>query len=189
MIRLVKYNYFEDLEKLSVLSLSAVSLAGGIVCKDSISEIRKECDGIVCNTEDALFSDFLPPLERENIAATAHCLSRIVERAAELSADPYATPAFMKQNEEAEVCIKLAEELKKDIFLLRRIKRPEESPNTCGYRTLLSEGRCAHRRMLAKVRSGALSKKYAEAIILTGKLRSELSRAFDELIEIMLCNI
>ena len=95
----------------------------------------------------------------------------------------------MRQNEEAAVCVRLSEELKNGIFLLRRIKRPEESPDLCGYRKLLSEGRCAHRRMLAKVRSGAVPRKYAEAIILTGRLRYELSQSFDELVEIMLNNI
>jgi hypothetical protein len=43
--------------------------------------------------------------------------------------------------------------------------------------------------MLSRVRSGALSKNRAEAIILTGRLRSELALAFDEIIEIMLNNI
>ena len=186
---MVKYNYFEDLEKLSSLALSAVSIASGAPSDEKLTDLRHECDRIVCKTEDALFSDFLPPLERENIAASAHCLSRIVDRASELVADPYATPAFMKQNEEAIICVRLAEELKKGIFLLRRIKRPEENPDLCGYRELLSKGRCAHRHMLSKVRSGNLSKKHAEAIILTGRLRSELSQAFDELIEIMLSNI
>ncbi|MBQ8850625.1 MAG: hypothetical protein IJ011_09865 [Clostridia bacterium] len=186
---MVKYNYFEDLEKLSELSLSAVCLACGTEEKANISDIRRECDRLVCKTEDALFSDFLPPLERDNIAATAHCLSRIIDTVSELTSDPSATATFMKTNEEAAVCIKLSEELRNGIFLLRRIRKPDENPDLQGYRQLLSEGRNAHKRMLAKVRSGALSKKHAEAIILTGRLRSELSTAFDELIEIMLNNI
>ena len=189
---MVKYNYFEDLEKLSVLSLSAVSLACGSAERSDVSdfsELRKECDRLICKTEDALFLDFLPPLERDGIAAIAHCLSRIVDRAADLLSDPYATAAFMQRNEEAEICVRLAEELKKGIFVLRRIKKPSECPDLRGYRALLSEARCAHKRMLCAVRSGTVSKCHAEAIILTARLRTELSEAFDELVEIMLNNI
>ena len=53
---LVKYNYFEDLEKLSSLSLSAVTLS----CTGDVREfahIRTECDALVCKIEDNLFAD------------------------------------------------------------------------------------------------------------------------------------
>ena len=188
MIILVKYNYFEDLEKLSSLSLSAIELCCGDNV-DQVLRIRPECDALVCRIEDNLFADFLPPLERDNIAAAAHCLSRIVDRAYELRSEPSADAAFMKSNDEAVVCVKLAQELSRAVHLLRRIKRPEEMPDLQGYRVLLDEGRDAHRKMLRRVRSGAVSKSRAEAIILTGRLRGELSIAFDEIVEIMLNNI
>lgn len=186
---MVKYNYFENLEKLSVLSLSAVSLACGGQCREDISDIRRRCDRLVCETEDSLFSDFLPPLERDNIAASAHCLSRIVDKASELFSDTSCSPSFTKANEEGKVCIKLAEELQRSISMLRQIRKPDESPNTQGFRELLQEGRLAHKKMLQKLHSGAIPRSSAEAIILTGRLRSELSLAFDELVEIMLNNI
>jgi hypothetical protein len=190
VIILVKCNYFENLEKLSSLSLSAVTIA----CEEGngrqdIKDIRKECDRLVCDTEDALFSDFLPPLERESIAAIAHCLSRVTDRSAELISEPSATPYFMKANSEAAVCVRLACELHRGILMLKRIKKPSECPDLCGYRELLSEGRRAHRQMLCAVRSGTVPRRHAEAIILTGRLRSELSTAFDGLVEIMLNNI
>lgn len=188
VIFLVKYNYFEDLEKLSSLSLSAVvHSCGG--SSQPLPRLRPECDALVCRIEDNLFADFLPPLERDNIAAAAHCLSRIVDKAYELRSEPYADCAFMKTNDEAAVCIKLARELSDAVGLLRRIRRPEEMPDLQGYRVLLDEGRDAHKRMLTRVRSGQVSKSRAEAIILTGRLRGELSLAFDEIIEIMLNNI
>ena len=187
---MVKYNYFDDLEGLAETALSAVSLAcRGESPNEVISELRRKCDGIVCRTEDALFSDFLPPLERDGIAAIAHGLSRIVDRASELLSDPSASPQFMKRNEEAAICVRLASELRDGIYLLRRIKKPSDTPDLCGYRELLSDGRQAHRRMVCAVRSGSLSRSYAEAIILTARLRTELSAVFDELIEIMLNNI
>ena len=186
---MVKYNYFENLEKLSSISASAVERA----CKGEVgadlSELRKSCDRLVCETEDALFSDFLPPLERDNIAATAHTLSRIVDRASELLSDSAVCPSFMKNNDEAKICIRLSQVLCGEISLLKKIKRPNETPDLQGYRILLREGRCAHKQMLQKLRSGSLPKSCGEAIILTGRLRSELSGAFDELVEIMLNNI
>ena len=191
MIFLVKekYNYFNDLEAMSSLSLQATSLACGRQRNLNISELRQDCDRLVCRTEDALFCDFLPPLERDGIAAIAHCLSRVIDRSSELLSDPYATATFMQSNQEADICIKLAEELKDGIFMLRRIRKPSEYPNICGHRDLLCIGRRSHRRMLDAVRTGEVSKCHREAIILTARLRTELSEAFDKLIEVMLNNI
>lgn len=186
---MVKYNYFENLEKLSSLSLSAVSLACGTDKSGSIVEIRKDCDRLVCATEDALFSDFLPPLERNNIAGAAHCLSRVVDRASDLLSDAGATPSFMCSNEEAAICVGLAKELDVSVALLRQIRRPDEMPDTEGFRKMLCDARHAHKNMLSKIRTGTLSRSSAEAVILTGRLRSELSHAFDEIVEIMLNNI
>ena len=185
----MKLDYFKNLEELSSLSALAVRAA----CEkrdESTVNIRKECDRLLCTTEDALFSDFMPPLERDDIAALAHCLCRVTDLACELSAEPSATISFMSKNQEAVVCVKLADELKKAIFRLRCIKRPSSGiPDLCLYRNLICEGRHAHSVMLTSVRKGRIPKTHAEAIILTGRLRSELSYAFDELIEITLNNI
>lgn len=186
---MVKYNYFEDLEQLSALSLSAVSLACGAESNEKLPDIRRECDRLVCKTEDALFSDFLPPLERDNIAAAAHCLSRIVDKASDIISDSNTLPSFMRSSEEAAVCVRLAEELKSVISMLKHIRKPDRMPDLCGYRQLLCDGRAAHRQMLSKIRSGNIPKKHAETVILTGRLRAELSGAFDEIVEIMLNNI
>ncbi len=186
---MVKYNYFEELEKLSVLSLTAVSIACGDKSDESLSDIRIECDRLVCKTEDALFSDFLPPLERDNIAAAAHCLSRVVDKAGDIISDTKATKALMKSNDEGLICIRLAEELKSVVFMLKSIKKPSEMPDLQGFRRLLCDGRAAHKQMLLKVRTGSLPRSAAETVILTGKLRTELSSAFDEIVEIMLNNI
>ncbi len=186
---MVKYNYFEELEKISILTSSAVSLACLIDTEGSISDIRKNCDALVCKTEDNLFSDFLPPLERDNIAAMAHSLSRVIDTAYELLSVSSSMQGFMKSNDEGKICVQLAKELSENIALLRSIKRPDELPDIKGYRALLSEGRSAHKKMLSRIRSGSFPKSAAETVILTGKLRAELSRAFDELIEIMLNNI
>ena len=186
---MVKYNYFEKLEQISALAEEAVKLACGGGEAESISKVRKSCDRLICELEDALFSDFLPPLDRDNIAGCAHSLSRVVDQASEL----YCNGAFLsmnsKQNEEGRICIRLAEELNSAISMLRRIRKPDELPNVQGYRRLLCEGRSAHTNMLTRLHTGILPRSCAQAIIQTGKLRTELSRCFDELIEIMLNNI
>jgi hypothetical protein len=183
-----KYRYFETLEAISLLAEQAVVLA----CTDTpptdrkrLSLLRPECDRLVCELEDSLFSDFLPPLERDSIAASAHCLSRIIDEALELSAHPLPPTA----NEEGAVCVRLAAKLSETVQILRRINKPDELPEIQGFRKLLSEGRKANRRMLDHLRSSALPRNAASAIIQTGRLRAELSRAFDETVEVMLCNI
>jgi len=75
------------------------------------------------------------------------------------------------------------------VALLPRIRRPDETPDVQGFRKLLNDGRSAHNAMLSKLHSGILPRSAAQGIILTGRLRGELSRAFDELVEIMLNNI
>lgn len=189
---MVKYNYFENLEQLSSLVESAVKLACGTAAPTecgTIAQLRKSCDRLICELEDALFSDFLPPLERDNIAACAHSLSRVVDRASELLCNAAFLTLSGKQNEEGRICVRLAEELKASISLLRRIRKPDEVPNVQGYRKLVSEGRCAHTNMLTRLHTGILPRSSAQTIILTGKLRAELARCFDELVEIMLNNI
>lgn len=188
---MMKYHYFETLEQLSDCVVQAVSSA----CSPSFekketcaSELRRTCDRFICELEDALFSDFLPPLERDNIAACAHSLSRVVDQALELMGN---MPQYSdeKYNEEGMICVRLAETLKASIAMLRRIRKPNEIPDIQGYRNRLTEGRRAHHAMLQKIHAGMLPRSFAQSIILTGRLRAELSHSFDELVEIMLKNI
>ena len=188
---MAKYPYFEALETLSALASQAVKIAGTDAFKkekETLSAIRLSRDKTVCELEDALFCDFLPPLERDSIAATAHSLSRVIDCASDLALSKIHTSLSLP-NEEARICILLAEQLEQDIGLLRTIRKPSELPSLREFRGLLAEARAAHATMLGRVASGAFPRHAAETIILCGKLRSELSRAFDELVEIMLNNI
>lgn len=183
-----KYRYFETLESLADRSEEAVVLScseRSVADQRRLSALRPECDRLLCGLEDALFSDFLPPLERDSIAACAHCLSRIIDEATELSAHPLSPSS----NEEGKVCVRLSKLLNQSVHMLRRIKNPRELPDAHAFRSLLCEGRDAHRRMLDRLRTSSLSHSAAGAIIQTGRLRAELSRAFDETVEVMLNNI
>lgn len=186
---MVKYRYFETLESLSSLAEQAVRLSCGTAhakARSEASTLRKSCDRLICELEDALFSDFLPPLERDSIAACAHCLSRVTDASLELLNQG---ALDLRQNEEGAVCVALSEELTRSIGLLRSIKKPEEAPDLQGFRELLGQGRGAHQAMLSRLRTGGLPRSAAELVIATGRLRGELSRCFDEVIEIMLNNI
>lgn len=189
---MVKYHYFEKLKALAELAFQSILLSCGSTEKEekpTFSSLRKSCDRLLCELEDALFADFLPPLERDSIAACAHCLSRVMDQAAELSEHNLLLPSSLRVSEEGRVCIRLAELLKQSIAMLPNIRKPDELPDSQGFRKLLNEGRTAHTSALKRLQSGALSRSCAQTIILTGRLRAELSRTFDELIEIMLHNI
>ncbi|MBE6549722.1 MAG: hypothetical protein E7670_04760 [Ruminococcaceae bacterium] len=191
---MAKFRYFESLEELSNSALQAVQLS----CKskgctkkekEELSSIRLSADKCVCELEDALFADFLPPLERDSIAACAHCLSRVIDRAADLASSIVYIPTNSHYDEEPKICIRLCETLHADIALLKKIRKPSEMPSHRAFRALLAKGRNAHTKALAKISSGVLPRSTANSIILCAKLRSELARSYDELLEIMLNNI
>ena len=191
---MAKFRYFESLEELSNTALQAVKLScksKGCTKKEKqeLSAIRLSADKCVCELEDALFADFLPPLERDSIAACAHCLSRVFDRAADLASSIVSMPSSSRADEEQKICIRLCEVLHDDIALLKKIRKPSEMPSHRAFRALLAKGRSAHADALAKIGAGALPRSYANSIILCAKLRSELARSYDELLEIMLNNI
>ena len=191
---MAKFQYFEALEELSASAVRAVRLSCKSKCstekdKKELSDIRIAADKCVCELEDALFSDFLPPLERDGIAACAHCLSRVIDRASDLAASVKNSPCNQKGDDEQKICIRLCELLHEDIALLKKIRKPSEMPSHRAFRALLSKGRAAHADSIAGISAGALPKSRANSIILCAKLRAELARSYDELVEIMLNNI
>ena len=192
---MAKFRYFEALEELSTSAVRAVRIcckSKGCVEKDKeeLSAIRISADKCVCELEDALFADFLPPLERDGIAACAHCLSRVIDRASDLAASAVRFPPYAnKGDEEQKICIKLAEQLHEDIELLKKIRKPSEMPSHRAFRALLAKGRAAHSDTMSKISTGSLPRGFANSVILCAKLRTELARSYDELVEIMLNNI
>ncbi len=192
---MIRTDYFRILEELAALVLSAVSAAckeGASLPQKSFCEIRCETDRKVCTLENALFVDFIPPLERDNIAAYAHCLSRVVDKAADYHCEACNMRHFCSaqiKNEEALICTELAERLCHATALLRHLRRPDKTPEISEYRELLRKGREAHDGCLARLGAGSLPKQYGHLIISSGRLRLELSRCFDELVEVMLNNI
>lgn len=188
-----KLNYFDSLERLAIFCSRAVFISCSsqkVASANELAHLRIAADKCVCELERALFSDFMPPLERRSIAECAHALARVLEKCNEIS-NHRGCKNFLaeKKNKEAELCIRLAQLIEENIFRLRKIKKPDELPDLIGFRKLLCEARTAHACMQKKLCSGAYSKSSQQLHSLTAELRCELSRCFDSIVEIMLNNI
>ncbi len=188
-----KLNYFDSLEELSVICTRSVFLACTAQKPSTQSELtllRTNADKSICELEKALFSDFMPPLERSSIAECAHSLVRVMEKCIEIS-NYRSGKNFLgeKKNKEAELCIRLSSLIEENVFRLRRIKKPKEFPDLVGFRRVLCEARTAHAHSGKKLWSGMYPKSSGQYIALLGALRTELSDCFDRIIEIMLNNI
>lgn len=187
---MAKYRYFDVLEALAADMSRAVSLACGGRCKnrcDELNQLRRTCDKKICELEDALFADFLPPLERDNIAACAHGMSRVIDRAVALSATHGGQSSLSFRPDEGElICRQLAGLLCENVALLRNIRKPSEMPTLRSFRELLGKGRACHAE---RVRRSGTGSPQSASVLMCGRLLQELSDCFDELVEIMLNNI
>ncbi|MBE6594029.1 MAG: hypothetical protein E7642_08610 [Ruminococcaceae bacterium] len=190
---MAKLNYFDSLEHLALLSTRAVFIACGtqkLSAQGEIASIRHSADRILCELESFLFSDFMPPLERASICSGAHGILRIIERCNDIVSYRSNKNFFAeKRNREAELCIRLSELVEENTMRLRHIKRPEELPDLVGFRKLVNDARTAHSNMQKKLNSGIYPRSAQHSLCLLGKLRCELARTFDELVEVMLKNI
>ena len=188
-----KTNYFDSLERLSVLSSRAVFLScspprSSVPCE--ILGIRRSSDLILCELESALFSDFMPPLDRAGISAVAHGLCRIIERCGEIASYRCGKNAFTeRKSKEAELCIRLSQLIEENISRLRYIKRPDELPDLVGFRKLVCDAQSAHNTLQRKLSSGVYPRSAIPSLCLLCALRRELSHTFDRLVEIMLENV
>ena len=191
-----KNDYFEMLETLMEDALKAVRIvcsSGEINDKERekrMFELKSRCETSVCEIESRLFSDFIPPLQRDNIALLAHRLSRVVDRAYDLMKN--GTPqgrGSIGKTESCEVCIRLAEKLSESTKLLKSLRSPSCKVDSADFRKTLCEGREASSRELEKVSRGVLPRSHAEWIYGAERLRYELSSCFDSLVEVMLNNI
>ncbi len=203
-------NYFDILEELSKNACEAVSIACGYplgACgqndrkcekkadcnkkgdKERLCSLRCECDRIICSIEDNLFSDFIPPLQRDNIASLAHGFWRIISRASEHYNTATVRQSAGVQNEEERLCVVLTEKLSQNTAMLRQIRNPEKTPSLTEFRATLRQAGEAHNAYLSKIGSGAVPRSCAMRAFSAARLRFEISRCFDGLIEVMLGNI
>ena len=192
-------NYFDILEELSKNACEAVSIACGYptACdtkkgkgdKELLCELRGRCDKMICSLEGNLFSDFIPPLERDNIASLAHGFWRIINRAAEHCNTASQRQAGGVQNDEERLCVVLCEKLSENTAMLRQIRRPEKTPSLTEFRATLREAGEAHGAYLSRISAGVVPRSCAMRAFSAARLRFEISRCFDVLVEVMLGNI
>lgn len=188
-----KYNYFDSLERLAILSSRAVFLSCSPIRTSAQSElvsIRHSAERILCELERALFSDFMPPLDRSGLSRAAHGLCRIIERSSELiSYHSSKNSISERKSKEAELCIRLSQLIENTVSRLRHVKRPDELPDIVGFRKLLCEAQSAHGLLLRKLASGNYPRSALSYLCLLCALRRELSLSFDTLVEVMLENV
>ncbi len=192
---MVRLDYFGTLEDISQM----VSAATRLACKEcrvtkeeALSEIRENVDKKICLVERTLVADFIPPLQRKDIAVYAHSLSRVMERATDCYHEGKNALLFCPsniKNEEACICVELCEQLARETKLLRALRRSGEMPDAEAFRNLLAQGREAHKKALSRINSGALPKSYVRFIITLGALRHELGECYDKLVEVMIDNV
>ena len=198
-------NYFDILEELSKNACEAVSIAcayplsarddkrreckGKKQDKEILCELRGRCDKMICSLEGNLFSDFIPPLERDNIASLAHGFFRIINRAAEHCSTVQERQGNAVQNDEERLCVVLCEKLSENTAMLRQIRSPEKTPSLTEFRATLREAGEAHGAYLSRISAGVVPRAYAMRAFSAARLRFEISRCFDVLVEVMLGNI
>lgn len=181
-----KINYFELLEEISLLCTRAVFLSTSntrsllqkalLECKN----LQNECTQKICILEDYLFTDFLPPLERRSIAEAAHEMAKIIECSHQIIFQKLQRAGYDKRAKEQESYVKLAKILEESVSLLKKIKKPNQTPKTKEFREILLSIRKSAR---------SAQRKQSPSPLYMLMLREELSNCFDKIIEIMLCNI
>ena len=187
---MAKYDYFEALDSLALYASEVVKIAcsENTSSKKHLEDIRANSSQKLLSLENSLFSDFLPPLERDSIAAYAHTLKALTDTACE-HFTLCRTCLMKKKSEEEKLCISLVSEIKDATAILRNLKKPGETPDIQKFRDILHKAIQAHISELSKISSGAVPKSLTPVILSSGRLRAALSHCFDSLIEIMLYNI
>lgn len=192
---MARTNYFLILEGLSKKVSEALELAcfGARDRKEekrkALLKLRSDCDKLVCELEDKLFCDFIPPLERDNIAALAHSFLRIVSRAVEHECAVSCRADGSAVSEEERLCIELAKKLSDNTAMLRHIRDPRSMPSLTEFRAALRRASDAHNAYILKINNGTVSRSTALVAFSAARIRLEIARCFDELIEVMLGNI
>lgn len=181
-----KMNYFEVLEELCINSQRVVflSLEGS---RPRLASSLKECEKIqqdatdtLCSLELSLFAEFLPPLERNTIAELAHSLVKIIEKSIYIMCQKIQRPSNDKKQKYATDIKALSAIIEESVFVLKKIRKPNQTPDVAKFRSTLFELRKSTRQA---------HKKQSLYATLTYELCEEMSNCFDKIIEIMLCNV
>ena len=182
-------DYFSSLEALSKKVSEAVRISCGneqmTDVKQRLDEIAKSTGEDVYKIEKALFCEFATPIQREHIAALAHSFLRVIIRCVEHEA----SLKGKKRSDEERLYVQLADELCDGVKMLKSIRTPDTEPRIEEFRATFIEASEAHSALLERIRAGMLPSSLATAAFSCSRIRYELSRGFDELVEIMLASV
>lgn len=178
---MLKYDYFSAICSLTEKSCETVEYSFKLRSQTplKISRIRAEVYKTVYEIESALFSDFLPPLDRASLAAYSHTLRELTDTALVYSrcAPPQYVSLSSKGFESS--CSSLCEMLKAGSAMLDKIKKSSETPR-------IDEFRRTKSKALESICDGSLTPQVFAA---RQELLLSISAAFDALIVLMLENI
>ena len=184
---MLKYDYFATLESLASKSAESVMLA----CKGEASKpqeiyaLTKSCYSLTSELERSLFSEFLPPFDRESIAAYAHDLTSLSEAALiYYTTKTWSGPRAHTVRFE-EICTELSSMILQSAKMMKKIKKTPSTPQSDRFRALKSQAfeMCLN---IKRAKSAILSAKPSESEL---SLLSEISKAFEKSTEVMLKNI
>ena len=181
-----KTNYFETLEALSI-ECSRVIFLSLESTRARLSSALEECEKIqqiaikkVCELDLSLFADFLPPIERNNISELGHTILVTIEKCIYIMCQKIQRPQSEKKQKYVSEIKNLSQIIEESIFMLKKIKKPNQTPK-------ISEFREAEKEIRKVLRP--THKKQTPLSNLLYELCEQLSYMFDKIIEIMLCNI
>ena len=184
---MLKYDYFSVMQTLADKSSDAVGYActRRVGNAQRIPVLRAECHKLLCDLERALFSEFLPPLDRASIAAYAHALCDVTDNALLYAGAAPIQYAKISQKDFDSACLSLCEILCETTAVLDKIKKSSEIPR-------LEEFREKKALAIEKIFTGASSiqsSRTPHIFIAREELLASISYAFDSLVEIILKNI
>lgn len=184
---MLKYDYFNALETLCEVALDAVSAATRATPArpSAIYEIAQRCYDISGDIERALFSDFLPPLDRESLISYAHSLTSLADTALIYSALSPVSRGLSHTAKLERICHDLSALISQSTALLKNIKKSPDIPSIEGFKKLKTDA-LELALSLSNGRASTLAPKPTEA---ETRLILALSDTFDILIETMLKNI
>ena len=107
-------------------------------------------------------------------------MGRIIECSHQIIFQKLQRSGYDKRIKEQEIYIKLAQILEESVGLLKKIKKPNQTPKAKEFREILFSLRNSSR---------STQKRQSPSSLCMNELREELSDCFDKIIEIMLCNI
>lgn len=193
-----KYNYFLSLERLADAQLRASRLLKSEFCGEvrkslsDISDINRQSNSLCSEVDAALFSEFLPPIDRVSISACAHGLNRITGAAFELAMLTGCADRISRRSalcDEMSVCASLAELIYEAVGYFEKLNSHSSLPDTYAFRLCLNKGRGVHSGFATRLSFSDVRSDQSPLILGIEHYRRTEAEVYDTVIESILENI